>query len=455
MSRGKYILNKDNYRPKTGRQVPENYASLNVEILATTQKKNMSHWVLKNMPIEFVVRSNATWFPHNVCLTDKELKYLVLSSCPKGPIIIEHSNTIGLNFQVSKKYPYTLTILENFIKAKMVEVKNKAEILLTLEENTKYPEGGKNFRALTHVKVPGKENLGNLSSLKNMVDGDIRAASSPGKRLSVTELVDKARSYERLKIMREIPSNPSFGIVSSRDKLIVENNAIDSRPITAKGANFFSDNKDIDQKIITSEHNMKSEARAPLSTNSVPWMNSENEQREKEQEAKLNEKMVWKKVNTEKETFKTMIQTSTKNMNNIIGESKGKIFKEVMAIYSVKDKIVHKIADIDNFYSTRATTAKSPKNRNTSATVSSNIEYITNNLFNPQITKKPLSNFDYVQSKAEIVPFNPDIPKIIYDDNGKAVITKNRLPVTNKKVFTVTKQIIPDKNKDKDKNQSK
>ena len=269
MSRGKYILSKDNYRPKTGKNVPEPFASLNVEILATTQKKNMSHWVLKNMPLEFVVRSNASWYAHNICLTDKELKYLVLSTCPRGPIIIEHSNTIGLNFQISKKYPHSITILENFIKAKMLDVKNKAEILLTSEENTKYPDGGKPRKAFTSGRIVGKDdNKQNLNSQKSMIENSTSLNSDalvPKKRLSAKEFVDQAQPYSKLRLVQEMGHNVGFHF-NPRERIVVENNSIDTRPITAKGHNFYSDNKE-EQKIITSEQNIKSEARVPVSEN--------------------------------------------------------------------------------------------------------------------------------------------------------------------------------------------
>jgi len=430
MSRGKYILNKDNYRPKTGKEASENYTSINVETLVTIQKKNISHWALKNMPLEFIVRSHSNWFAHNICLTDKELKYLVLSSCPKGPIIIEHTNTIGLGFNISKKYPHTMVVLENFIKAKMLEDKNKIAILRTTGEETKLTEG-KTRKAITI----------------NKVIANVKPCSTISRKLSNVDLVDQARPYTKLKSVKEMSQNVGFNF-NSRDKIIVENNSIDTRPITAKGHNFFSEKKEAEAKIMTSENNMMSEVKAPLSTTSVPWITSE----EKDKIEKKNKKFELAKAPTEREQFREMIENSEKRMHEIIGESKHKIFKEVMAIHSVKDKIVHKIADIDNFYSERA---KSPKNKTEMNNKTlSNIEYITNNLYQ-SCEKKVMSNYDYVQAKSKNIPYNPSIPNIIYDNFNKPVHVKSRLKSANKGYIAnpLDKDQLQHKHKDKDKNQ--
>ncbi len=224
----------------------------------------------------------------------------------------------------------------------------------------------------------------------------------------------------------------------------MENNSIDTRPITAKSKNFYSENKDIDVHAISSETNMKSEGKAPLSTNSVPWMHSENENSNKKKPFTL------AKAYTDRELFKMTLENSEKKMHQIINESKTKIFNEVMTVYDAKAKIVHKVAEIDNFYTEREQ-ARSPKS---SSEINfnnvSNYDYVNNYLYQVQPKNLP-SNFEYVQSKAEIKPFEPNIPTFLVDEKGNKIHTRNRLRSANKGYVSSAAMDLTEANKNKEK----
>ena len=123
IERGKYLLRtKSAQRPNSvSVKLEQKYSSMNTEIKVSIQKHNLSHWLVKGLPLQFIVMTNSTWFSHNISVQNQNLELQVLSESEKGYMIIEHGNYIGLSFHVFSKYNETITLLENYIKKKFSE----------------------------------------------------------------------------------------------------------------------------------------------------------------------------------------------------------------------------------------------------------------------------------------------------------------------------------------------
>jgi hypothetical protein len=59
--------------------------------------------------------------------------YDIIAESEKNPVIIEHFNTVAVQFYVTNTYPESVMILRNFIKHKMSEIQSNGRIDITLE----------------------------------------------------------------------------------------------------------------------------------------------------------------------------------------------------------------------------------------------------------------------------------------------------------------------------------
>jgi len=103
------------------------YINNNYEQITTIKKIYTQHWLLQGLPVEFKTFSKNTWDPHPVNIKLENLSsihsnYKVLATSLRGPQIAEHGNTICVQFDVTKKYPETIILLENFLKKHIPEI---------------------------------------------------------------------------------------------------------------------------------------------------------------------------------------------------------------------------------------------------------------------------------------------------------------------------------------------
>eukprot|EP00347_Sterkiella_histriomuscorum_P023878 403333072 len=100
-------------------------------------KHYMSHWALNSLPSSFMVLNKNQWDPHPINIRDIEevrKNYTILAESERGPQIIEHRNTIAVQFHIVRRYSETVTVLQNFIKHKILEIQKVDRIHITLEE---------------------------------------------------------------------------------------------------------------------------------------------------------------------------------------------------------------------------------------------------------------------------------------------------------------------------------
>ena len=59
--------------------------------------------------------------------------YVILAESEKNPVIIEHFNTVTVQFYISSNYPESVRVLQNFIRKKMGDIHTFGRIDVTLE----------------------------------------------------------------------------------------------------------------------------------------------------------------------------------------------------------------------------------------------------------------------------------------------------------------------------------
>ena len=119
-SRGKFVLT-ENFK---GKDYIKNDNAMNTycqEIKVKITRQYISHYLVQNCPIEFIGISTLEWFPHFVNVTAKKLQFKTICQSEKGPIVIEHDNSIGVGFHSQEKFRDSVKILENFIKKNLMK----------------------------------------------------------------------------------------------------------------------------------------------------------------------------------------------------------------------------------------------------------------------------------------------------------------------------------------------
>ena len=168
-NRGKYVTK-------------EYHLSKNKDLVSTTKKEIKMkiikqyclHWLVKNLPVEFVANTTLTWYTHNICVNNKINQFKVICDSNFGSMIIEHRNSIGVMFHIQKNFPHSITILHNFIAKKFIEVQTKTSYIEQTEQ-FESEEAKKLFKCV--VKEPPPDyasgitlNCTNPKSTENLVN---------------------------------------------------------------------------------------------------------------------------------------------------------------------------------------------------------------------------------------------------------------------------------------------
>jgi hypothetical protein len=173
----------------------------------------MHHWVLKNLPSQFVASHESLWNAHSVDLASTsayEVNYRVLVESSKGPEVIEHKNTIAMQLHIDKAYESTITLLQNFVNHNILLIQEHGRTHLMIEEGedlmktmmyTKGPNSNKmkslvKFRHNKH----NKENIEDIKKTNSVRKEGIRptTAKSGHTTLSARALTTRASSRARL-----------------------------------------------------------------------------------------------------------------------------------------------------------------------------------------------------------------------------------------------------------------
>ena len=89
--------------------------------------KHLGHYLLKDLPLEFLVWSTNLWDAHPVkstSITGSNSKFTELAESSSGPQIACHGNLVAIQFDIWKQNPETITILNNFIAHYLPKIYN-------------------------------------------------------------------------------------------------------------------------------------------------------------------------------------------------------------------------------------------------------------------------------------------------------------------------------------------
>ena len=211
MQRGKFIL-PDGFKGKDYIKNKETLVSNCHELNVNVLRQYLSHYLLNNLPVQFVAYSTLTWFPHFFNVSFKRYQFKAICQCDKGPVVIEHENSVGVAFHPQSNYPETIKILENFIIRKFQDLQEKLFSFKKPEikiEDNELPLMFRNYK-LNDEQKKGKKLLDDQYITNNQ--------SNVGK-------VNSSRSFNRIKKVRNEAGHVGFGF-NNRDMIFVENNAI-------------------------------------------------------------------------------------------------------------------------------------------------------------------------------------------------------------------------------------
>jgi hypothetical protein len=276
-SRGKFVLN-DKFK---GKDYNKNESAMNTfcyEIKVKITRQYVSHYLVQNCPIEFIAISSLEWFPHFVNVTAKKLQFKTICQSIKGPLVIEHENTIGVAFHSQEKCKDSVKILENFIKKKFNEVKDKLlkikNIKIIINESNK------------EISPVFKIFKANDDKLKGKFDPDEEIPNNP---YSLLGKVTNSCLFNRTKKVKHEAKHVGQSI-NNREMIFVENNYINQRTFfrikskkIEKNNNKKENNKNINVKNFSSTNKIKRESfisnssRGNKSLNSINSMSNRNQ----------------------------------------------------------------------------------------------------------------------------------------------------------------------------------
>jgi len=222
INRGKFVLTST-FKGKDYIKNIEAYVTVCSEIKVQITRQYLHHFLVDNLPLEFIASTSLTWYPHFVNVNSQALQFKVICESERGPIVIEHENSTGVLFHPSEKYKESVILLENFIRNKFNEVQNKLfkfknvinNKVLVKPEKTDIPSIFKYFNSYEDRKK---------DKLKYNYD-----PISKHNRTNL-EKVNNSRAFSRIKKVKTEAGHVGFGI-NNRDMIFVENNFINQKPL--------------------------------------------------------------------------------------------------------------------------------------------------------------------------------------------------------------------------------
>ena len=240
MSRGKFVL-PNHYTDKhyNDKAIVSNCK----EIKLVINKQFLSHWLVKNVPNEFVCYSTLTWFPHyfNVCY--EKFQFQTICECNKGPVVIEHGNSIGVAFHAGKQYKETVIMLENFIKHKFKYLHERLYHLSMINNNNNNENNecmnmfsvdscGNDHKKEKEVPSMFKSyKLNDETKLNALKDKYKKKSLSP---MSYIEKVNCSRPFSKVMKVKKEAAHCGFSF-NNRNMVFVEDNSINQQPVSCYG----------------------------------------------------------------------------------------------------------------------------------------------------------------------------------------------------------------------------
>lgn len=152
------------YKPKPSKySTQEVIKSKITERKITILKEHLHHWAVSGIDKEFVSINESLWDPHPIQMKTTsayEINYTTIAESDKGPEIVEHRNTIAVQFHIEKKYMATVQLLNNFIDQKFELITDLSKADMGLEEAENF------MRSMMYTKGPGAAAKSSVGEVK-------------------------------------------------------------------------------------------------------------------------------------------------------------------------------------------------------------------------------------------------------------------------------------------------
>ena len=221
MYRGRFVL-PDKFKGKDFIKNKFAFITICNEIKVSITRQNLSHYLVENLPLEFVVYSSLSWFPHFVNVSNKKFQYKIIGESEKGPIIIEHENTIGVGFHINIKFRDSVTLLENFIKNKFCVIRDKLFKFKNIDDEIYSDQSNKENKA-NHFKFMNTESNNKKT---NKILGD----NIYNHKFTNMDKVWSSLAFNRIKNVKNEAGHVGFGL-NNRDMIFVEQNFVSQKPL--------------------------------------------------------------------------------------------------------------------------------------------------------------------------------------------------------------------------------
>jgi hypothetical protein len=139
---GGFIRKVKTYKPKPSKySTQEVIQSKITERKCIIKKEHFHHWAVKSMDKQFAAINESMWDPHPIGLSSTpayEVNYVTIADSERGAEVVEHRNTIAVQFHIDKKYLATVQLLHNFIDKKFETITENSRVDMTIEEAENY-----------------------------------------------------------------------------------------------------------------------------------------------------------------------------------------------------------------------------------------------------------------------------------------------------------------------------
>ena len=210
INRGKYVM-PDNFIGKDYIKNNESIVSNCNEIKVEIVKQYNNNYLVKNLPGQFTVFSTLTWFPHYFNVAYQRFQFKTIGNSLKGPVLIEHENSVGCAFHCNKNYKESLMILENFIANKYNSFKNN------LYQITNINNAEKNIEEIPLVFRAYKLHE------EQILNGNKNNSFRPNSTINKVSI---GKAYNRVKKFKKDANDHVGFSFNNRDMIFVENNSI-------------------------------------------------------------------------------------------------------------------------------------------------------------------------------------------------------------------------------------
>ena len=345
MARGKFIL-PDNFRGKDYISNPEKAIITNChELLNKVTREYFSHYLIENLPNEFVSFTTLTWFPHYFNVSFRKYNFQAICLSDKGISVIEHDNSVGVAFHPKLIYRETTTFLENFIKEKFRSVQTK---LFNFQSNNifqNFQEYPAMFRKFKYNDEENKRKY--ISSKKNKIT-----------KVNFVDNVYNSTAFNREKKVKNEAEHVGFGF-NNRDMIFVENNAITQTQILLGNENEKNKKKQKYDGVGLGDYfSLKRNENTRISEIFKPKYNLEFDNKKKEVEKNNIKK---DKVKTEDDTgmdYLTFIRREKMDENQLLS-----YYKKTRRNVCLKLKEIDNFSNLKNIMNKKNKSNKDKKNK--------------------------------------------------------------------------------------------